>query len=433
MVRSVVPALAGLAILLCGQAFAAEKISDADAFAELKARAQRGDAISQWAVSQAYASGHYGLKADKTEAFKWASKAADGGIADAALSVAHAYEKGEGITADPAQAADWLQKAANAGSAPAAVELGQLYDKGQDGLARNPAQADALYQTASNLGDRDVWSRLCDADTTGDTADWSRAVTHCPKAGQAGDDGAWLTMANAYANGTGVTSDPAKALDAYRAAANGGNLPAMEALARIYHDGTLAPKDEAQALTWQRNAARYGSMPAVAALARAYDSGDGVEADPKEAARLYEILARGGDAEARAWFAAHPKLSQAEVARNVVTPSGMPSGQILYAVDSDDPRFQTLDLAHYYQQLVDTTYPQRALQDHKQGTATVECRFTAHGDLDDCVLVEESPKGYGFGPALARIADRLGDSGNKALWADRYAGKTLRLSARWKP
>lgn len=433
MVRSVVPAAALLGVLLASPLLAAEKVSDADAFAELKARAQRGDAISQWAVSQAFGSGRYGLKTDKTEAFKWASKAADGGIADAALSLAHAYEKGDGTAADPAQAADWLQKAANAGSAPAAVELGQLYDKGQGGLTRNTAQADALYQTAANLGDRDVWSRLCDADTTGDTADWSRAVNHCQKAGQAGDDSAWLVLANAYANGTGVAADPAKALDAYRAAANGGNLPAMEALARIYHDGTLAPKDEAQALAWQHTAARYGSLPAVAALAQAYDSGDGIEADPTEAARLYDILARSGDADAKAWFAAHPKINQAEIARNTVTPGHMPSGQILYAVDSDDPRFQTLDLAHYYQQLVDTTYPQRALQDRKQGSATVECRFTAHGDLADCVLVEESPKGYGFGPALARIADRLGESGNKTLWADRYAGKTLRLSARWKP
>ncbi|WP_443747980.1 tetratricopeptide repeat protein [Asticcacaulis solisilvae] len=433
MVRSVVPALAGLALFVCGHALAAEKISDADAFAELKARAQRGDAISQWAVSQAYSSGQYGLKADKAEAFKWASKAADGGIADAAFNLAHAYEKGEGTTADPAQAADWLQKAANAGSAPAAVELGGLYEKGQGGLTRNAAQADALYQTAYNLGDRDVWSHLCASETAGDGVDWTRAPLHCQKAGQAGDDSAWLVLANAYASGTGLTADPAKALDAYRAAANGGSLPAMEALAAVYHDGTLAPKDENQALNWHRNAARYGSMPAVAALARAYDSGDGVEADPKEAARLYDILARSGDTDAKAWFAAHPKVRQADIQRDIVTPGKMPSGQILYAIDSDDPRFQTLDLASYYQQLVDTTYPQHALQEHKEGAATVECRFTAHGDLNNCILVEESPRSYGFGPALARIADRLSDSGNKALWADRYAGKTLRLSARWKP
>ena len=433
MVRSVVPGLALLALIIASPVLAAEKIPDADAFAELKARAQRGDASSQWAVAQAYSSGKYGVKSDKAEAFKWASKAADGGISDAALSVAHAYQTGEGTSADPAAAADWLLKAADAGNAPAAFELGQLYEKGQGGLTHDTAKADTLYQAAANLGDRDVWSRLCATETTGDAADWSRAVSHCQKAGQAGDDNAWLTLATAYANGTGVTAEPAKALDAYRAAANSGSLPAMEALARAYHDGTLAPKDEGQALIWHRTAARYGSMPAVAALAKAYDTGDGVEADPAEAARLYDILARAGEAEAKTWFTAHPKISQAEIARNVVTPGHMPSGQILYAVDSDDPRFQTLDLAHYYQKLVDTTYPQRALQDHKTGAATVECRFTGQGDLKDCVLVEESPKGYGFGPALARIADRLGDSGNKALWADRYAGKTLRLSARWRP
>lgn len=433
MVRSVVSGLAVLAVLISTPVLAAEKISDADAFAELKARAQRGDAISQWAVAQAYASGKYGLKTDKSEAMKWATKAADGGVADASLSVAHAYQTGEGTSADPAQAADWLQKAVDAGSAPAAFELGQLYEKGQGGLARDTTKADTLYQGAASLGDRDVWSRLCDAETAGDSADWSRAVAHCQKAGQAGDDSAWLTLATAYVGGTGVQADSAKALEAYRAAANGGNLPAMEALARAYHDGTLVPKDETQALAWQRTAARYGSMPAVAALAHAYDTGDGVDADPAEAARFYDILARTGDADAKAWFSAHPKISQADIARAVITPGRMPAGQVLYAVSSDDPRFQTLDLAHYYQMLVDTTYPQRALQDRKDGSATVECRFTDRGDLKNCVLVQESPKGYGFGPALARIADRLGDSGNKALWADRYAGKTLRLSARWKP
>ncbi len=426
-------ALLGLPLALPVAASAAAKPDDARTFADLKGRAARGDAPSQWAVATAYRTGAYGLTADPAEAFKWASKAADGGSADAALAVAHAYAKGDGVTADAAQAVDWLQKAAQGGNATAAFELAQLYNSGTGGVTRDLIKADTLYQAAADLGDRDVFSRLCADETKPDasTEAWTRAVDHCRKAGQAGDAGAWYTLAMAYASGTGLPADPAKALDNYRNAANGGLLKAMETLAEGYANGTLASKDNSQAYLWRRMAARYGSMSAISAMAKQLETGDGVTADAPEAARLYDILARNGDADAKAWFAANPMTTMAAIERNIITPQKISPGQILYAVDSDDPRFQTLDLASYFQQLADSITPPRAVQDGVGGTATTECRFTADGDLDDCILTAETPKDYGFGPALVRIADRLSQSGNKTQWAARYAGKSLRLSARW--
>ena len=429
-------ALALVLMLSASSAVAAEPVAApeaAQAFSNLKNRAARGDVISQWAVANAYRNGTLGQKVDKTEAFKWTSKAADSGSPDAALAMAHAYRDGDGVTVDPAQALDWLQKAAQAGSGPAAFELGQSYETGQ-GVPKDLNLADTLYDRAVATGDKNVFKRLCDTETRDGASpdDWTRAAKHCRKAGQGGDIDAYYTLAVAYAEGKNLPTNNDTAIAYYRAAANGGMVKAIDALITIYNDGTLAPKDDAQALVWRRMAARAGSGAAVAAMAHQYDAGIGTAQDLSEAARLYDILARGGDADAKAWLVAHPEFKPADMARNTLTPEQISSGLILYAVDSDDPRFQTLDLASYFNQMAAATYPSQALDAHKEGEAATECRFSDVGTLEDCVLVEDSPAGYGFGPSLMRITDHLNESGNKSAWQSRFAGKTLRLTNRWK-
>ena len=168
-------------------------------------------------------------------------------------------------------------------------------------------------------------------------------------------------------------------------------------------------------------------------MAHSYETGEGATADLPEAARLYEILARGGEPEAAAWLKAHPEFPVAALKANIIDLSDIRTGQILYAVDSNDPRFTTLDIAAYIKRLSDEIYPSKALDAEIGGTATAECRFTANGDLDDCIVIDESPKGYGFGPALIRMTDKLRDSGNRDSWSRKYAGKVLRLGAHWKP
>ena len=173
-------------------------------------------------------------------------------------------------------------------------------------------------------------------------------------------------------------------------------------------------------------------MPAVIAMAAAYDSGKGVEADPNEAARLYDIAARNGNADAKAWFDGHSDVKRDALAGNIITIDKIPRDTIFYAVDGVDPRFLTQDMAGYFTTLMSNSYPEAAQDADKDGEATAECRFTKIGEFDDCVLVKESPAGLGFGAALMFAANKLQNSGNKTDWQGRYAGKILRLQMKWK-
>jgi len=51
-------------------------------------------------------------------------------------------------------------------------------------------------------------------------------------------------------------------------------------------------------------------------------------------------------------------------------------------------------------------YPERAQRMSQSGAAAVKCRVTIEGDLADCVIVSESPPGFGFGLATLRAASR---------------------------
>ena len=160
-------------------------------------------------------------------------------------------------------------------------------------------------------------------------------------------------------------------------------------------------------------------------------------ADLNEAARLYDALVRADPDDAsgkaaKAWLTAHPRIRTAAFADNILKVSDIARDTIFYAVDNDDPRFQTLDMAGYFDYLSRNSYPGEAQNDGVSGEAIAECRFTATGDFDDCVLMRDAPPGHGFGAALMSIFNRLGQSGNKTDWAKRYQGKVLRLSMRWK-
>ena len=48
-------------------------------------------------------------------------------------------------------------------------------------------------------------------------------------------------------------------------------------------------------------------------------------------------------------------------------------------------------------------YPQAALNAKVQGRATIDCEVEPHGRLTSCVVVSETPEGYGFGAAAAAL------------------------------
>jgi hypothetical protein len=212
-------------------------------------------------------------------------------------------------------------------------------------------------------------------------------------------------------------------------AADQGHAGALKELGQIYMMGDLAPQNYAESLNLFKKAARRGDRDAIRLMAHQYADGLGTPADLGRAARLYRILARDDDAPARDWLKAHP---DAPADPEILDLEKLPRDVIFYATETNDPRFQTLDVHGYFDQLSVSAYPADAQNDGVSGEATAECRFMPSGDFDDCVLTKESPKNYGFGASLMRIMDRLGSSGNKTDWARRFDGKVLRVSMKWK-
>ena len=97
-----------------------------DTVRELINAAQAGDTAAMDKLGQMYQYGRGGLPRDATEAFRWYSKAATGGRAQADYHLATMYEAGVGTVRNLNQATWLYQKAAAAGSIEAQARLSQL-------------------------------------------------------------------------------------------------------------------------------------------------------------------------------------------------------------------------------------------------------------------------------------------------------------------
>lgn len=53
---------------------------------------------------------------------------------------------------------------------------------------------------------------------------------------------------------------------------------------------------------------------------------------------------------------------------------------------------------------VDLFYPERAQQSGQTGNARIRCRVNTNGSVRECVVVTETPPGYGFGEAAVRMS-----------------------------
>lgn len=370
--------------------------TDKEQFEALSKKATSGDVQAQYDLGQVYLTGKYDQKKSDKNAVEWIGKAADAGNAQAQLDLAGFYRLGRGVNPDFSQALTWYQKAADQGRSEASLFICTAY-----------TQDTTLH------------------------ADWPKAFPYCKTAATEGAANAQYAVGVAYAEGRGTAPNNALALQNLKKAADQGHGAALTELGQLYQIGDLVPQDYTEALILFKKAARRGDRAAIALTAQAYEAGQGATVDLNRAARLYRILARDDDNKiGHDWLKTHPDAPKEP---DVLSLAQIPRDIIFYATETNDPRFQTMDIHGYFDQLSVSSYPGDAQNDNISGDAAAECRFTASGDFDDCVLVTESPKDYGFGTSLMRIMDRLGSSGNKTDWAKRYEGKSLRVSMKWKP
>jgi TonB family protein len=79
------------------------------------------------------------------------------------------------------------------------------------------------------------------------------------------------------------------------------------------------------------------------------------------------------------------------------------------------------------QQFADA-YPPTALREGLEGRAVIYCAVLATGRLSECVVVEETPQGKGFGAAALTLAPYFQLSAKTPI-----EGASVRIPLIWKP
>ena len=119
---------------------------------ELKALAEKGEAVSQFKVGIVYYSGQ-GVSRDYLEALNWFKKAALQNNVLAQYNVGYMCARGEGTPQDYVEAAKWYRQAAEQGHQLAQYNLGYMYEKGQGVGSADKIKALMWYSLASIQGE----------------------------------------------------------------------------------------------------------------------------------------------------------------------------------------------------------------------------------------------------------------------------------------
>jgi len=108
--------------------------------ADLRQRAELGDAAAQMALGLLHHHGGNGALRNDVEALKWFSLAASQGHPAAQFCLACLYDTGCGVARDSGRALEWYQKAATHSFPLAQFNIGIIHLAG-DGVARDPSEA----------------------------------------------------------------------------------------------------------------------------------------------------------------------------------------------------------------------------------------------------------------------------------------------------
>src|SRR5215469_12823010 len=229
----------------------------------------------------------------QTSALAELRKRAEAGDAKAQHMLFLQYQEGRSPIEDGTQAVGWLRKAAEAGNPAAQVDLGLLCREGKRGVVRNPEEAVRWFRKSAEQGDASGESELGFMYERGEgiAKDEAEAVRWYTRAADHGLPVAKFDLAFMYAHGHGVRVDIDKAIALYEEAAF--RIPtARRNLAILYHDGKLRPKDLAAAYKW---ALLDVSAEERRILREGMGGGEGVDPEPRlgYALVLLEDFAKG--------------------------------------------------------------------------------------------------------------------------------------------
>ena len=144
-------AVAVLSLSVLGPLVQAQDTPSAQELADLRARAEAGDADAQTNLGFMYGNGD-GVPQDHAEAIAWFRLAAEQGHAVAQFALGLLYSVGVGVSQDYAEAVAWVRLAAEQGLADAQFNLGGVYATGDFGVPKDAAEAVTWYRQAAEQG-----------------------------------------------------------------------------------------------------------------------------------------------------------------------------------------------------------------------------------------------------------------------------------------
>ncbi len=272
---------------------------DQKSVGEVKAKAEAGDADSEYHLGLRYYNGE-GVAKDFAEAVKWFHKAAEQGLAAAQGDLGRAYFRGDGVAKDFSEAVKWSRKAADQGNSRGQTSLGACYLNGA-GVAKDEVEAVKWFRKAAeqNYGAAQYDLGWCYLNGKGVPKDFAEAVKWFRKAAEQGLAQAQRDLGDRYLHGQGVAKDEAEAVKWYRKAAEQGLAAAQTSLGSCYANGKGVAKDEVEAVKWFRKAAEQNLAAAQCDLGVCYFNGQGVAKDEVEAVKWYRKAAEQNYANAQ--------------------------------------------------------------------------------------------------------------------------------------
>jgi TPR repeat protein len=273
------------AVVASAQQTTPETRTEPEKIAELRRRAEAGDAKAQNELGVAYRMGE-GIPKDKNEAVNWYRKAARQNYPDGLFNLGISYYNGDGVATDEVLSYAWLTIAESAGSAEARaakaqiasdwrpsrlirakVRLAEIYAEGKD-YPRNDSAAFALLKEAAEAGDSGAQFVTCRflAQGRGVAKDPEEAFSWCHKASKFVLDAA-LALAEMYEKGIGTKQDFKNAASMYESVTQYSPEAAFK-LAQFYGDGGGLPKDEVLQCAWLMFASNHGHKQALLELDR---------------------------------------------------------------------------------------------------------------------------------------------------------------------
>ena len=292
-----------LLCLLLGGVFqlpAQQSDADRNALADIRAKAEKGDAQSQYSLGTVFNSGTLGVTKNYAEAVKWYLKAAEQNYPAAQNNLGWCYANGQGVTKDEAEAVKWYRKAAEQNDAEAQNNLGFCYANGQ-GVAKDFAEAMSWYRKAVEQNCAAAQDNLgyCYQRGDGVAQDYVEAVKWFRKAAERNQAAAQYNLGVCYDSGQGVAKDEVEAVKWYRKAAEQNYAVAQYELGNCFYMGKGVGKDEVEAVKWYRKAADQNDADAQNTLGRCYEGGRGVARDYVEAVKWYRKAAEQNDVNAQ--------------------------------------------------------------------------------------------------------------------------------------